>query len=175
MEVLGRVGPVSLRVVGAGDWEVWRQARLAALGESPHAFKARLADWESGGEARWRERLAMAGAYNVVALLEGEGEVEGEGYGEVVGVAAGMPGGEPGVRELRSVWVSPRVRGRGVGDRLIAAVEAWAREAGATRLTLGVLPGNGPALALYRRHGFVVAEKGGEGQGDEEVVMAKSI
>ncbi|MFF0434215.1 GNAT family N-acetyltransferase [Streptomyces sp. NPDC004327] len=151
---------MSLRVVGAGDWEVWRAARLAALGESPRAFKARLADWENGGEARWRERLAMPDAYNVVALIGSE----------VVGVAAGMPGTEAGTCELRSVWVSPRVRGRGLGERLIAAVEEWARAAGATRLTLGVLPGNAPAAALYRRHGFAVVEEGGE-----EVVMAKSL
>lgn len=158
-QALGRLDPVRVRVLTVDDWQLWREARLTALGDAPHAFTSRLADWESGGETRWHERLARPDAHNLVALLDGE----------LVGMAAGMPGDEPGTRELRSVWVSPRLRGRGVADRLIAEVESWARRSGATRLTLAVLPANTPAVALYRRHGFDVMEEG------PQVVMAKSL
>jgi ribosomal protein S18 acetylase RimI-like enzyme len=48
------------------------------------------------------------------------------------------------------MWVSPKARGRGVGDRLIGAVVEWARA-----VTLAVSEGNAAATALYRRHGFV--------------------
>lgn len=134
---------VSLRVLTAGDWVLWREVRLAALSEAPYAFKTTLADWHRGGEERWRARLEMPGAFHVVAVEDGR----------AVGVAGGVPG-EGGVRELRSVWVGPGARGLGVGDRLIGAVEGWARASGGTTLTLAVLPGNEAALALYRRHGF---------------------
>lgn len=96
---------VELRVLASeGDWPVWRQARLAALSESPQAFKARLAEWHHGGEDRWRARLTMPGAHNLVAERDGSS----------VGLAAGMPGAG-GTYELRSVWVSPRVTGRAWG------------------------------------------------------------
>ncbi|ESQ02960.1 Acetyltransferase [Streptomyces sp. PVA_94-07] len=160
------VSMVELRVLASeDDWPVWRQARLAALSEAPHAFRARLADWPHGGEDRWRARLTMSGAHNLVAVLDGD----------IVGVAAGMPGAD-GTYELRSVWVSPRVRGQGVGDLLTGAVEAWARRAGARALKLVVVPGNEAAVALYLRHGFVAPGERGELSGDgvsRERVMVK--
>jgi len=142
-------------VLTTADWPLWRDARLAALTESPHVFKSRLADWDAGGSDRWRARLAQPGAYHVVELLDGR----------PVGMASGLPGAE-----LRSVWVSPSARGRGVGDRLLAAVESWARRTGETVLRLAVLPGNEPAIALYRRNGFAPT-----GERDGELTMAKNL
>ncbi|MBH1934249.1 GNAT family N-acetyltransferase [Streptomyces sp. AV19] len=98
---------VHLRVLTTSDWPLWREVRLAALSEAPHAFKAGLAEWRNGGEERWRERLEMPATHNIVALLDGR----------TLGMAAGLPGGA-GACELRSVWVSPQARGRGIGDQL---------------------------------------------------------
>ncbi|MGW3570735.1 N-acetyltransferase family protein [Streptomyces sp. NPDC000941] len=158
---------VHLRVLTKGDWPLWREVRLAALGEAPQAFKARLADWRSGGEERWRERLEMPDAYNIVALSGGR----------TVAVASGLPG-DNGVYELRSVWVSPQARGRGVGGRLIAAVERWALQSGATTLKLAVIPGNESAIALYQRNGFLITEELGDLLADgvtRERVMVKAL
>jgi ribosomal protein S18 acetylase RimI-like enzyme len=158
---------VHLRVLTKSDWPLWREVRLAALGDAPQAFKARLADWHSGGEERWRERLEMPDAYNIVALLDGR----------TVAVASGLPG-ESGACELRSVWVGPQARGRGIGDRLIATVERWALQSDATTLKLAVIPGNEPAIALYQRNGFIIAEELGELLADgvtREQVMVKAL
>ncbi|MDT0345450.1 GNAT family N-acetyltransferase [Streptomyces litchfieldiae] len=158
---------VSLRVVTAADWPLWREVRLAALADAPEAFRARLGDWHRGGEEQWRARLTMPGAHNVVALLDGR----------AAGSARGEPG-EDGVSELRSVWVGPWARGRGIGERLVAAVENWARESGASALRLAVVPGNAPAIALYRRLGFVATEEPGEWLPDgvtRERVMVKAL
>lgn len=154
---------LSLRVVTTEDWPLWREVRLAALTEAPDAFKSRLADWPNGGEQRWRARLEMPETYNVVALLDDQ----------AVGMSSGVPC-DDGISELRSVWVSRAARGRGVGDRLIASVEAWARRTGATTLRLAVIPGNEAAIALYRRNGFIdtrdcsgaCARRGDLGTGD---------
>ncbi|MFI6820331.1 hypothetical protein ACIBJE_05175 [Micromonospora sp. NPDC050187] len=37
---------VDVRVLGVGDWKLWRELRLAALAEAGYAFGAQLADWQ---------------------------------------------------------------------------------------------------------------------------------
>jgi ribosomal protein S18 acetylase RimI-like enzyme len=158
---------LSLQVLTSQDWPVWRDVRLAALTEAPHAFKSRVEDWHRGGEEQWRARLAMPGTYNIVARLDGR----------VVGVSRGVPGAD-GVAELRSVWVSPEARGHRVGDGLVAAVESWAARSGATALKLAVVPGNDRALALYRRNGFAATNEPGDLLPDgvtREQVMRKRL
>jgi len=138
---------IELRVLSPDDWQVWRSLRLAALAEAPYAFGSRLADWQGDGDRaeRWRDRLALPGSHNLVAVLDGQ----------PVGMASGVPADEPGVVELISMWVSPTARGRGVGDRLIQAVEQWAGQGQAKVLRLAVVRGNAAAERLYQRCGFV--------------------
>ncbi|MFJ8621645.1 GNAT family N-acetyltransferase [Kitasatospora sp. NPDC093550] len=135
---------VTLRTLTTADWPLWRDLRLAALTDAPHAFRYGLAEWHDGGEQRWHARLHLPGAHHVAAFLAEE----------PVGLVGGLRGSPDGVRELRSLWVAPQARGRGVADLLIEEVERWARSTGGTALHLAVLPANAPALALYRRHGF---------------------
>ncbi|MGW1678784.1 N-acetyltransferase family protein [Saccharopolyspora sp. NPDC002376] len=158
---------LSLRVLTPADWDLWREVRLAALAEAPHAFKSRLEDWEKDGEQRWRSRLEAPDIYNILVLLDGE----------PVGMASGIAG-RGGVVELRSVWVGPKARGRGVGNYLVGAVQDWAVRAGAVALKLAVIPGNESAIALYLRNGFVAVEEVGELLPDGETrehVMRKAL
>lgn len=58
-----------------------------------------------------------------------------------------------------SAWIEDMVvaeaaRGRGVGRRLLEAIEAWAAGRGATRLQLLADRENAPALAFYARLGW---------------------
>jgi ribosomal protein S18 acetylase RimI-like enzyme len=154
---------VELQVLHQDDWRSWRAVRLAALAEAPYAYGSRLADWQGDGdrEERWRGRLSVPGSYNLIALLDGQ----------PAGMASGIPTGERGVVELVSMWVSPGARGRGVGDRLVAAVLAWSESVGATLVRLNVVEDNRHAEALYRRHGF---EPTGESEGRERV-MARRV
>jgi RimJ/RimL family protein N-acetyltransferase len=46
-------------------------------------------------------------------------------------------------------------RGRGVGTALVAAAVQWARAHALHKLALSVFPHNEPAIALYRKFGFV--------------------
>lgn len=137
---------VTTRTLTADDWALWRALRLAALADSPRAFGSRLSDWQGDAdrEERWRARLSVPGAHDVVALLDGA----------PVGMGSGMPA--VGAAELVSMWVAPPARGHGVGDLLVATVVEWARPSfAALRLTVKV--DNPAARGLYLRNGFVEA------------------
>ena len=56
--------------------------------------------------------------------------------------------------ELAKMAVEPSAQGRGYGDRLVEAAVGFARGAGARRLMLVSNTRLGPALTLYRKHGF---------------------
>lgn len=144
---------IATRTLTPDDWRLWRELRLAALTEAPYAFGSVLADWQGEGdrEERWRARLGIPGAHDLVALLDGR----------PVGMASGVPAGGDAV-ELISMWVSPTARGRGVGDLLITEIARWAAGRRAAELRLAVFTGNDAAVALYRRHGFTDTGEPGE-------------
>jgi putative acetyltransferase len=56
--------------------------------------------------------------------------------------------------ELKRMYLSPIVRGSGLGRRLVAALEAEARALGVRRLVLETGVRQAAALALYRATGF---------------------
>jgi ribosomal protein S18 acetylase RimI-like enzyme len=160
---------IELRVLTPDDWQSWRALRLAALAEAPAAFGARLADWQGQGdrEERWRDRLSIPDSHNVIAVLDGQ----------PAGMVSGVPG-SGGTAELISLWVCPWARGKGIGDRLTAAVEHWARQAGMKTLRLSVVEGNEPAAALYQRNGLCLTGVLGDLMPDgvrRERVMEKQL
>ncbi|MFC0004129.1 GNAT family N-acetyltransferase [Micromonospora siamensis] len=155
---------IELRELTPEDWALWRELRLAALAEAPHAFGSRLADWRDAGEDQWRGRLALVGSVNLVALLDGV----------PVGMASGVPGDGGRTADLISMWVAPAGRGRGVGDALVDAVESWARRTSASTLELSVRVENAPAVALYARHGFTDTGRAPAGEATEKI-LAKSL
>jgi len=55
---------------------------------------------------------------------------------------------------LKRMWVSPEVRGMGVGKRLLAELERCARETGAPALQLETNRALSEAIALYRSSGY---------------------
>jgi RimJ/RimL family protein N-acetyltransferase len=97
--------------------------------EPPVDLERRAAAWKLDG--------------TLVALASGEivGEVRVEatwfGFGEL------------------GMMVAADWRGRGVGTALVKAAVDWSRERGLHKVVLDVFPHNEPALALYRKCGFV--------------------
>ncbi|WP_028652093.1 GNAT family N-acetyltransferase [Nocardioides halotolerans] len=160
---------LELRILTPDDWPTWRELRLAALADAPAAFGSTLAEWQGAGdtEERWRSRLSIPGARDVVAVLDGA----------PVGMVSGVPGRDDESAELISMWVSPSARGHGVGDRLVQAVEDWAADRGAARLRLSVMPDNDAARALYERNGFADTGEPGDQRPDGtfERLMVKTL
>lgn len=55
---------------------------------------------------------------------------------------------------ISNVAVAPQARRRGVGDGLVLAMRQRGRQLGLSFLSLEVRVSNGPARALYEKHGF---------------------
>jgi GNAT superfamily N-acetyltransferase len=62
--------------------------------------------------------------------------------------------GEPGVAKLRLFLLVPEARGRGLGQRLLDACVAFARDAGYRTLRLWTHESHRAACALYAKNGF---------------------
>jgi RimJ/RimL family protein N-acetyltransferase len=93
--------------------------------------------------------IAASGAEAVVVARDGDA---------LVGLVTGMRGNHPARRGIVEVGIGVRAshRARGIGFALLAAIERWAQDAGCHRLSLRVVTGNAPAIALYRKAGFTV-------------------
>lgn len=159
---------IELRRVTADDWATWRPVRLAALTDAPHAFGSRLADWQDAPEQRWRARLSVPGAMDLLA-------VDGT---TAVGMASGLPVPEdPARAEVVSVWVAPRARRRGVARALLDTIARWAADRGAHALDLSVVPDNTAALRTYERAGFKATGEPGDAlpDGRRELVMRRDL
>ena len=134
---------VSVRAIGAGDWELVRDVRLAELRDSPDAFASTYAREAAYTEEQWRgwfsDRFAMFFAY-----IPDRAE----------------PAGLTGVFDrddeaaLVSMWVRPDARGHGVGEALVSAAAGWAKSRDAGTLYLWVAEANHSARRLYERCGF---------------------
>lgn len=61
---------------------------------------------------------------------------------------------QPGVGELKRMWVSTRVRGQGLGSRLLSELEAKAMDAGKSVARLETNRNLTAAIAMYRKHGY---------------------
>lgn len=83
-----------------------------------------------------------------------------EDGGAVVGCAALRPlAGVPGAGEVRRMFVRPSHRGAGVADALMAALEAFAREAGYDALYLDTHHDFTAAIRLYERRGYARVDR----------------
>lgn len=139
---------VLVRATTLDDWQAMRDIRLEALRDAPDAF-ASTYDRETAFEAaEWHQRATRDGSF--LAFIPGLAE------------PAGLVGGfeqEPGVAELVSMFVRSQARGHGVGEALIDAVAAWARNRNAASVHLWVTETNKPAIRLYERCGFTVTSE----------------
>jgi ribosomal protein S18 acetylase RimI-like enzyme len=119
--------------------------------------------WQVAAEGRWlgtevpfdraarREGLASAMANEAAALLVAcTSGAEGEAVVGHIWVSIAPYGvADVGMLVVES-W-----RGRGIGRLLLESATQWAANAGAHKMALEVWPHNEPAIALYRRAGFV--------------------
>ncbi|OYX77125.1 MAG: GNAT family N-acetyltransferase [Sphingomonadales bacterium 32-65-25] len=119
----------------------------AVAGGASIGFMAGFAKADS--LAWWQGRMAAAAQGEVQILLALD---HGGVTGTVSLVPAAMPN-QPHRADIAKMMVAHRVRGRGVGAALLAAVEALAVAQGRTTLVLDTISGSA-AARLYERAGW---------------------
>lgn len=127
--------------------EEWRDIRLEALRTAPDAFGSSIDEWDGRPLADFAARLSDC-------ELWAAGPVPGQPQA-VASWEAGISPAEPDLGWVMSVYVSPAMRGRGLGDAIFARLVERAERAGMTRMGLHVGQNNLAAQALYQRAGFV--------------------
>ncbi|MGH3262552.1 MAG: GNAT family N-acetyltransferase [Trebonia sp.] len=140
---------IMLREIKADDWELLRDVRLAALAEAPRAFGSTHAREVAFTEEQWRGRISERSATFFAHQDSADPAVQAGPPAGLVGVLV-----TGGGAELVSMWVSPPVRGLGVGDALVETAATWAKAHDFRTLSLWVTESNKPALRLYERCGF---------------------
>ena len=140
---------MNLRKLHAADSESFFKLRLHGLQESPSAFGSSYDEEKDRTIEQIDEHLDGSNERVFVGAFDEEHLVG------IVGV-----GREQGVKErhiafLRSMYVSPIARGKGLGRRLVvAALHRAATWDGVLQITLAVTASNEPAVYLYRSVGF---------------------
>jgi RimJ/RimL family protein N-acetyltransferase len=105
-----------------------------------------------------------------------------EEAGQIVGFLVCRRGNPQRIRHGAdfAMGVLKRKWGRGIGTRLLEAVEEWALQEGVTRLELGVMAENERAIGLYKKQGYEYeGRKRGaimiNGKPVDEIIMAKLL
>ncbi len=105
-----------------------------------------------------------------------------EEAGEIVGFLVCRRGASNRIRHRAdfAMGVFQRAWGRGIGTRLLEALEAWALDQGVRRLELGVMADNPRAIQLYERLGYLRegVKRGAiriDGQPVDEIIMGKLL
>jgi ribosomal protein S18 acetylase RimI-like enzyme len=137
-------GGVVLHPLSREHWRLLRDARLAALQESPKAFLATFEQETAYAEERWRTEFTRGDWY--VGYL-GDRPVSMAG-------ATRQDDTPPDECYLEYIWVAPGYRHNGVATDMLKSVHDRLRESGVRRANLWVLDNNDPALHLYLSLGY---------------------
>lgn len=105
---------VRIQRIDASEWRLYRDVRLAALNESPHAFGSTFAHEAKRTDSEWKNRLATLDSsldLPLIAMLDA--------------VPVGLAWIKIFARErtnahLFQTWVAPDSRASGVGSLLLA-------------------------------------------------------
>ncbi len=140
---------IGIRRVRPDDAALIRRVRLKALATDPASFGSTYEREAAYADEEWGEWAREGAAGNDMATLVAVCEDKPVGI-----VAAHRNDSDPGVFEVFSMWVAPDRRGRGIGRRLLAEIEAWITSAGGNAVGLSVTNAAAAARRLYESAGY---------------------
>jgi len=138
-----------VRQLGRADVDAFRRVRLAALQLHPEAFGSAYEDEVLLDRAQFAERLATPGFTRFGGFAQDD-------LVGLVGLQIRAGAKERHKGHLFSMYVTAGHRRSGLAEKLVKAVIAGARDAGAVLLHLSVTSSNATAQGFYRRMGFIV-------------------
>jgi ribosomal protein S18 acetylase RimI-like enzyme len=137
------------------DAMILRSARLYAVGTSPDSFMRTAEDVEAQPLGYWVNEISSS-TWAVAQRRK-------EGKEEIVGLVAGrLPDSDEDredqafARYIESVWITPELRGKGLGKRLIHYLleMEYRKNQQIKQFLLWVLDANSPAKKMYEHMGF---------------------
>ena len=127
---------------------LFKEVRLRALQDAPHAFGSTYAKEAEFTEAEWMRRAERWNGESGIGFLAMEEDTP-------CGIAGALLDENDATRaRLVSMWTAPTHRQRGIGRLLVNEVHAWAQGRNARVLQLMVTSTNEPAMRFYERLGF---------------------
>jgi GNAT superfamily N-acetyltransferase len=156
---------ITVRVLDASGWSLYRDVRLRALAESPGSFTATLAEEADRDERFWRDRMTRSHRLLAERGLVLQGIVSLGSYEE-----------EPSAAEVFGLYVVPEARGTGVAWRLVEAAAALAIQQAYLQLYYWVGTDNGRAVGFAQNFGFRTTDyrrpsRGSDLEPGEEIAM----
>lgn len=162
---------LAIRRLNPGEWQLYRDIRLASLQDSPEAFST---TYESAAQRTPESWAAQA-----------DGSAEGSGPdrftflafmdGSPIALAALYR--DPGSAtqgEIIQAWVAPSHRSNGVGAQLLRFIFQVSREHGLQKLRAEVRCANPRAVRFYQKHGFT-HPTAMSAAADESLVLVKEL
>ena len=137
---------IEVKPLQADQWALYKQMRIAALADAPHAFTASWTRAVTRLDAEWMQLV--------------ERRAQEKNNTSFIAYCDGVPCGmaacivSDGCAEMLAVWVVPAFRRRKVGDALIAYAKSWSTERHLPKMIVGVFEDNTAAVKFYRAAGF---------------------
>ncbi len=141
-----------VRRIRDGDGATLRAIRLLALAEDSAAFATTLETADTYGDDLWAERAATAsaGGERVVFVAEVNGTVEA--------MAGAYVREDETFATLYGMWAASELRGSGIADALVGAIETWGTKTGLERIQLCYYEHNALAVRFHTRLGYRTTE-----------------
>lgn len=134
---------ITIQKLSPDDWQQYRDIRLMALKDDPHAFGSSYEEEVNQTEQDWRNRIgvmwfAISGeeVVGLIGLLQRENQ-SSKHCGYVI-----------------SMWVKPQFRGQGIAKSLLTKLQNDAPKLGLKKLSLQVTSTKTAAFGLYQDLGF---------------------
>jgi ribosomal protein S18 acetylase RimI-like enzyme len=129
-------------------WEEYRDLRLQALREEPHAFASSYEEIAGRTENDWKRLLKRPDWFIRFA----------RSHGQIIGSALMIITEHGHLATLNAVYVAQHYRGRGTSRRLLEHLLADVAAAGVPQVELNVNQRQAAAVALYQSLGFETVE-----------------
>jgi ribosomal protein S18 acetylase RimI-like enzyme len=126
------------------------ESEISAVADLFRAYAASL-DVDLCFQGFDAELAAMPGKY---APPAGELLLARDAEGRPIGCVTLRPVDSEGCCEMKRLYVAPKGRGLGLGERLVSALLSEAKRIGYREMRLDTLPSMTGAIALYRKLGF---------------------
>lgn len=139
------------------QWKEYKALRLEALKEDPEAFGSTYEEDADKPDEEWKSRLEKAQKLKNYWMFFAK--LNGELVG-MVGARETSPPDTPPIIKIYGVYVSSKVRGKGIGKKLMTyLLEEITKNPKWKKARVKVFPTQKIAINLYKSLGFKIIDK----------------